>query len=648
MYLEQETHHEEENRMLRASFMGDIREDIEFLGMSLKDLVWIFGTTLTIAMISFIFPVVFWIRLIVITAVFILSSTGRYLKWPFKRKRWFYNFRQRREWKAENIETFLGTKEDGWIYRSGMSIQFVLHVEAPPWQTAIVSNKRMRLGGYESFLRACVREGFTPDISAEQIPDFRHEIWNSKRSKKSASKGIENLKQNRLEMWEQLARSGDAQRSEFTLMMSIDEFRIAIRERDDEPEGLSKLELQRHRLISELREKKDRVLNSLENSGHICTIMSGFAVPELIGRWADRKWWDNWKASQGTWEEPESEDEGIEVENDVNSEEKSKEIETLIESPEMNSVTSWDESNEEILTDQGEEAVVIMEEERTESNPLEQSKRKNISLALALLMISVKWLRDRIEQGFISLKKRRNENKQKVVVIPLMESEIETDAVIVQVEEASESKIQGIKLLTSPAPTGVSFLAGNIAAANSSIQHPISLIDISSDKGTLTVLNPVSVPIESEAWEMWTTVHAPGLTIWTPRLYPTIKEIDQLMIERLQEGPVIVELPWNYPGREELIQRYGAVGVIDADYHHWLQWEKSVKEWSGEIWLNLVNDVMETRMTSLVKEHFHKQVSLSFPLFTDANEWLYLGRPLAVNPQARRLFLFSNKEEAAC
>lgn len=44
-------------------------------------------------------------------------------------------------------------------------------------------SKKQRIGGFETFLRSLVREGFECDITEEQIPDFRHEIWNVKKEK---------------------------------------------------------------------------------------------------------------------------------------------------------------------------------------------------------------------------------------------------------------------------------------------------------------------------------------------------------------------------------------------------------------------------------------------------------------------------------
>ncbi|WP_438498702.1 hypothetical protein, partial [Paenibacillus sp. IHBB 3054] len=160
-------------------------------------------------------------------------------------KRYIHDQQQKKDGTGEDIGSFLGVEEDGWLYRSGKTLHVVSSLTAAPWRTAVFAQKRSRIGGFEQFLRAIVQEGFSAQISAEQIPDVRHELWNEKRSRLAASEGIQQMKLNRLEMWERLAQKGEALRSEYTLTLTTSESKINIREREDEPENLNTEEMKR-------------------------------------------------------------------------------------------------------------------------------------------------------------------------------------------------------------------------------------------------------------------------------------------------------------------------------------------------------------------------------------------------------------------
>ncbi|WP_164815290.1 hypothetical protein, partial [Paenibacillus macerans] len=66
---------DESNReqVLQASMMGDIREDIQFLGLTIKDIGWIIGLTLIIGGFPFTLPAPFWLKLFWMIVVFIVS-----------------------------------------------------------------------------------------------------------------------------------------------------------------------------------------------------------------------------------------------------------------------------------------------------------------------------------------------------------------------------------------------------------------------------------------------------------------------------------------------------------------------------------------------------------------------------------------------
>lgn len=296
---------EREEELLRASFMGDIREDVQFLGLTLRDIGWIVGTTLVIGGFPFLLPFPVLFKMTWIVAIFMMSTLGQWLKWPYRLKRYIHDAQQKKEGAGEDLGSFLGVEEDGWLYRSGKTLHVVSSLSASPWKTAVYAQKRTRIGGFEQFLRAMVQEGFSAQISAEQIPDVRLELWNQKRNYPAKSPGIQAMKLNRIEMWGRLARDGKALRSEYTLTLSTSESKIKIRERADEPADLNPEALKRFRLLSELQEKKDRVLHTLtSHGGHSTSLLSGFSLPEIVGRWWDRTAWEAWKMNGDIWAEP--------------------------------------------------------------------------------------------------------------------------------------------------------------------------------------------------------------------------------------------------------------------------------------------------------------------------------------------------------
>ncbi|GGG06348.1 hypothetical protein GCM10010912_58690 [Paenibacillus albidus] len=637
-----------EDELLRASFMGDIREDVQFLGLSLRDIGWIVATTLVIGGFPFLvpFPVVFKMTWIVV--IFMVSTVGHMLKWPYRVKRYIHDVQQKKEGTGEDIGSFLGVEEDGWLYRSGKTLHVVFSLSAVPWKTAVYGQKRTRVGGFEQFLRAIVQEGFSAQISAEQIPDVRHELWNEKRNRPAKSEGIQQMKQNRIEMWDRLARNGEALRSEYTLTLTTSESKINIREREDEPADLNPGELKRFRLLSELKEKKDRVLNTLTaHGGHSTSLLSGFSLPEILGRWWDRTTWESWKMAEGTWAEPSLSEEFEDLE-----EQEEQAVERSIFSPSL-AKSIHDEPMEDELEDA--KSSEIKEEEHFLPLVVEEV------LLNSRMSKKERWLRS-CKKGFSSLKKTWSDSilpllnkwtricrlewqkfrKRKVVdpdeLVEEMLEELPGEEVLQTILPRTEQLrkgLQGIVLLTSPVPSGVSFLAANLGVAASLSGSSVSIVDLSKDQGTKTVLNPLKHPLDLEGWDTWSG-KATDWLLFTPMCYPSLMQVEQLLHRRVvEDGLVIAEIPWNYPERETLMQRYRSVAVVDCDYHHWLQLKEAVSRWEGEFWLNRSTPEMTSKMISLLKEQYKQSFAEVYPYFPAADYCLYQGRPLALDPALR-------------
>ncbi|ASA20272.1 hypothetical protein [Paenibacillus donghaensis] len=659
-------HQEREDELLRASFMGDIREDVQFLGLSLGDIGWIVGTTLVIGGLPFLLPVSVVFKLSWILVIFIVSTLGHMLKWPYRLKRYIHDVQRQKEGTGEELGSFLGVEEDGWLYRSGKMLHVVSSLSAAPWKTAVYGQKRTRIGGFEQFLRAIVQEGFSAQISAEQIPDVRQELWNEKRNRAAASDGIQQMKLNRIEMWERLARNGEALRSEYTLTLTTSEAQIKIRERADEPADLSPEEVKRFRMLSELQEKKDRVLNTLSShGGHTLSLLSGFSLPEILGRWWDRTTWEAWKMAEGTWEEPAEDLENLHQSED---QEEIEEDRSMF-SP---SLTQWiqEEAENEASAEMKEQDVLVplvLDEEIPDKSGLATLKLRKWPIA--------KWLQ-RSKEEFSRLRMACKEH-----VLPLirkwatvgllrwqtfrMRKAVVLAERVEQVKEefAGEEGLQstppvampgqlpkglrGIVLLTSPAPSGVSFLAANLGVSRSFTGITVSIVDLSTDQGVKTVLNPLRHSLELEEWDIWTGKAANWL-LFTPSQYPSLAQVEYLLQRRAAEdGLVIAEIPWNYPQREALMQRYRSIAVVDCDYHHWLQFTNAAPSWGGDFWLNQSTPEMVSKMSSLLKEQYQQSFTAIYPYFSAAAYGLYQGRPLALDPELREMLNAQQREEEA-
>lgn len=717
--LDFNSYQNEEHELLSASMMGDIREDVEFLGLTLTDMIWICVHVFTWGIIPIIIQLSWWICLPWFLFVLVFSFVGRCLKWPYRRKRWFLERRQRKSGTGEEIASLLGVEEESWYYRSPRVIHIVLNITAPPWEGALVQHKRSRINNFEYFIRNCVMEGFTAQVSSEQVPDYQHSLWDEKRDQPSATEGIQQLKLNRIRMWEEKAASGLAKRSEYTMSLWINEISIKVREREDEPTDLDKKELYQFRMIAELHEKLQRAMSPMLASGHTFEITGGSLVAERLSRWWDRNSWEVWKRDRGTWEEDELEtsmdhlqkssyqpklaqlleagvisseekttedsmnmsvqeqeiltesraDQGAEEEQTLKPERKKSRIVAILAAvlsfftslwsklqrrfrsapPQRVDVSDWIEAlTEEDKNKHAETAFsgVEIEEAATTGESFEnavQAKQKaQNSTFKRTVQSTVQWMK----QEAIRLRELKPARKEKehAVAIESIDNTADSGREVPAVSFVPQH-MTGTYVLTAPAPTGVTFLASNVAAAMSTEQRPMTLIDLSRDQGTLTILNPQkNSELSLEGWEAWNSVHAPGLTLYTPLAFPIQESVSRLIEKRCQVGPVLIDMPWHYPDRQWMLETYQSVAIVDSDYHHWLQWEQAAAQWSGQIWLNQMDAEMTNRMSSLIRQHFGKQAWAIFPTFSEAKHWIYQGRPLAAHEPSRRYFVIHETE----
>ncbi|MGG4108815.1 hypothetical protein AAXB25_33475 [Paenibacillus lautus] len=672
--------HEREERLLRANMMGDIREDVEFLGLNLRDIIWIIGNTLVIgALFSYVLPFEVWGKIIWILIVFMFNLISRFRKWPYRRKRYIRDFRTKREGSGEDFKSLLNIEEDSWLYRSGKVIHIVSEISAPPWQTAVYAQKRKRIASFENFLRGIVREGFKATITSEKVPDFRLDLWKRKRNAPAASDGIHKLRLRRVALWEHLATNGEALKSEYHLTLSIDEHRVTLREQDGEPEDMKPADIKKLRFMAGIREKYGRIIVNLHSSGHDTTLMSGYSVPELMARWWDRRSWEDWKMNDGQWDDPTLDESELAntnkiVEEDYNPDKMKEEIpdESGLEFTLDKEISEGETVEQDGMEDDAiQTALQAVTSEKVSKDSL---KRKQANKGKILgLYTKLKghckflglWLMKVIQKALCmfsdkvrSLNKKSKLSRKPRDVEPKGE-EInaceELDGTeIAEVPPNVSASLNSLEfankalLITAPASTGKTFLAANVSAAVGESGVPVTLIDLTKDRGTLTVLNPVKQPYDRQGWEKWESRHASNLQIICPTHYPSIQEVRQIIEVYRADGAVLVDLPWAYPSRDELIGDYETIGVVDCDYHHWLQWENSVERWNGRLWLNQCDSDMKKRMSQLIRDKYSLTFEREFPHFSTANKYLFQGRPLALEAHARSSFCFTEMEESQC
>lgn len=625
--------------------MGDIKEDIKLAGFSMPDVFWIAGVTGISLIFILMLPIALATKLMVPALIFLGMVFFRALQVPYRMKRFYFDVYGHDEGIGEELPEFLGLTEDGLFYQSGPDIHMILNVKALPWDHEEYRKKISRIMSFQDFLRACVMEGIKPQIIAEQVGDFQHAIWNRQEQRSYASSGIKELSLARVERQRTLAENKKAQRSEYTFRLTIPRYKVAIRERDNERQGLDKKELRRDRLVAELLEKKARVFQALQHQGHEVEILGGFAITELLSRhWAHLDW-EKWKSGEWGWQEPEPiADEEVQIDY------------------QQISYTPFSErEDEDVPIDEHHK-----DEEQQEYNSPEelidtimdsvQEQEAKPSLMYRLLHVWIPWILQFCRQGLHYIKEEamrmqqfvkrniRRPKKAKVYTMPVP-IEVEDEDEYIPDAVAPAQQLSGVLWLTSPSSSGQTFLAANVAAAYANVKKKVTLIDLSVDHGTLTVLNPVKGVSEQPSFDYWTSNHIEGLSVYLPIVdpfsekYPLVDHVIELIEHQKIEGLVLIDLPWTYPDRAQIMNRYPGIGIIDSNYHHWLQWEKEVSTWQHDFWINQADEEMSGHMSRLVEVQYNRPVTAIFPLFQAANKYLYLGRPLGIQHQYQSHFV---------
>lgn len=666
--MSESTTEQKRKELLRAYFMGNVREDIELLGLNMKDVIIITLTSMVGIFIVFLIKFPFIISLLLFFGVVALVAASRWLRWIYRIIRFFIEVYSDTEGEGEDIGEYLDIVEDGWMYRSDKSWNIILKVEppqSPSWEHNIITQQREQLGSFENMLRVAFSEKMTVEIHAEQIPDFRYELWDHMHQKKAASEGIKDLRQGRLALWETFVDDGFANTSEYTMRLTINDVGLVLIERDDEPEHLSKSELKRFRTITAIREKVERVMSSLEDGGHTYSVMTGYHTPEVIGRFWDYYAWLEWKRNGSNWTETEWIDEPEHVVQLGDA------IDISLLKSELEEERSMTDENrlhqvEDGMDDQTYEAMIDTVMPSTNQSNVEVEEQETVEKAnrwhaLYRLFLRVwSWIRlcgiqvfSKTNSGITSIRvyrKTRQLQKMDQQVVGSKEDTAEPVTVSIDhVAPVGQLYLNPTTILTSAVPSGKSFLAVNIGVASALESQPVTIIDLSPDQGTITVLNSLLHEERMEGWRVWTTSRVSGLEIWVPTLevspHPAVDELIELIKHQQQKTTVIIDMPWSYPDRDLLSEQFSTVNIIDSDYHHWLQTKRYMDGFKGELWMNQVPTHMVKSLTQMIRERWDYPITAIFPVFQSAAEFLLQGTPLAIDQQHRSFFVATMKEE---
>jgi len=577
-----DSRNEQEHDFLRASLLGDIREDIQFAGFTMIDLLWIILGTILLNVISFFSSINVILKLLLLIFSFAGMVMFRFYRIPYRFKRWTRYKKEVKHGTGEVIADVLGVEADGPFFRSGKEWQMVFRLSVPPWETAVLSTKRKRILSFEQFIRTGILYKVNIAISWDEVPDYQWDIWNAKRERVSASPGIERMKQNRLAYFQKLADQKHAMRTQYYMRLSVNETDLTLQENDDDLTGLTKDQIKRKRIIQTLSELMSTMTSILEGSGHRCTLISGYAVAESLAWQWDPIAWHKWKGSQGKWD---------------------------------------DDSEEEIPR--------LLEETDVEPSKAVDNARKKGSLILLVKQKFIKLfqlIHKRIQHWRYRKNNRDLKNKKKLEeVVESAQNVVSIPALILEPE--ADLLNERVIILTSPDGCGKTFLACNLAVANASVDSPVTLIDLSVNRGLVTYLNPILLE-SGGMWDSYKSRLVPGLTLLCLSHQGKRKLIlDELqsLINQINER-IIIDLPWQYPWWNEINQFGRSIAVVDSDYHHWLQWE-AVDEWHEDIWLNQ----SEIDMSTVINERWNKPITRRFPSYKEARMSLYRGRPLALD-----------------
>lgn len=651
---------EQRKELLTAYFMGDVGEDTEFLGLRMHHIL--------ILTFVIIFSVMFvmWaqlpgaLSLLIVIGINLFAAASFWLKWWYRIRRFYMEIYSSDEGEAEDIGEYLDVVEEGWLQRSDSTWHVVMKVEPPQslgWDHAILSTQRKRLGSFENFLRIALEENMEVSIDAEQVPDYQFERWKHMREKDSPSEGLRRLREERIEMMESEVNKDYSLSGEYTVCLSIHDFQLTLMERDDEPPNASKEQIKRYRTIMAIREKVDRVMKTLEQSDHRYSTIAGYNMAEWVGRFWNYYHWKEWKLKGSPWQDADTQTEQAAWLTEIESEDDTMVVNQDQPEEHEDQEDKYEHMINQMVSNEDELLEQLEDQPREKSNRLRSwlahvsRLKKIVGSIVTLPALILPELKQLTRLGKNAIEQYRTKKALKKVVAVPVDEEIQDDPVTTPIAYFTESvlTLKPTTLLTSSVPSGVSFLAVNIAVAGALEGQTYTVIDLSPDQGSVTVLNSLMQENPFKGWKVWSTSRVPNLKIWVPTWtetsYPSIASILDIIEHHQAKGPVIVDMPWSYPDRKELMDRYHAITVVDSDYHHWLQMKIDMNDFTGEIWMNQAPKHLMKPLTQMIREKWDYPITAMFPFFAQANECLFQGTPLAIDQQQRVHFKAELEQE---
>lgn len=654
---------QERKELNTVHFLGDIREDISFLGLKMHQMLIMALTILFSSLFLFYARLPMPVTLIALLGIVGTLAACFYLRWVYRTKRFYTELYSQESGDGEDIDEYLDVLDEGWLYRNGKLWTVLMKVSPPQtmaWNDSLLRSQMQRLSSFEHFLRMAIGEKVKVDIDREQVPDFQFEAWDQMREREAPSEGVRELRHARLDLFEQAVEENYATTYEYTIALTFSEIDLNAMKRDDEPAGMTKEQAKRYRTIMAIREKMKLLMDCLESSGHTYTTLAGYHMAERIGRFLDYYGWREWKMTGGLWEEQAAE--ALQLEEDVNEMEEEEdmsdnkradeEIDRNFASPEafgavLSSIEEASERPEDALVESS--GVGGAEDEK----PV-QKRSWGVTGAFKWLfslrlLPGVLWSEaKRLVQLLMQLRlKRRLQQQAKAIAAAGVPQESHQEAL--DLPQSQPLHLPRALIVTSSVPSGKSLLTANIALASALNGQPCQIVDLSLHQGTVTVLNTLRHEERTTGWKVWELSRVDGLKIWTPTWnkahYPSLEQVIKVIDQQMKLGHVLIDMPWNYPDRDALLARYTSVAVVDSDYHHWLQMSKEMKSFTGDIWMNQVPKHLLRPLTQMIRETWKAPITAVFPFFSDASECLLQGTPLAMNEHHQPHFTPHHEQE---
>jgi len=279
---------------LRSVMPGDMKEDVQYLGLTIKDIVITIIVTLLVLTLTLVLPVSAIIRLFIALSAFFLMLIFCYAKVSFRIKRRKLYIADKKEGTGNSVGDLLGVEEDGPFYRSGSRWHITYSILPPPWSLAVEQQIKLRVNSFGELLRYSTQKKITVTVFEERVPDYRHDYWQQKLEKTSPNEKVDKLKRQRLAHFQRRVESGIATKKEYYIALEIDEtqlpnFKVNNRNRDS--------------IIRDIREILTDIEQILQRSSHNPVLISGYTIPEIVGRHFAPYAWDKWKQDGGVWDD---------------------------------------------------------------------------------------------------------------------------------------------------------------------------------------------------------------------------------------------------------------------------------------------------------------------------------------------------------